>query len=59
MIGLPHELVTTGGVGTVWALLIQATVEPPAAGKVKVGGDTVYVYTHGAVAPVQSVYVHV
>lgn len=43
MIGLPHELVTTGGVGTVWALLIHATVEPPAAGNVNVGGDMVYV----------------
>ena len=42
-IGLPHELVTTGGVGTVWALVIHATVEPPAAGKVNVGGDMVYV----------------
>jgi len=59
VIGLPQELVTTGGVGTVCALLIQATVEPPAAGSVKVGGEMVYVYTHGAVEPVQSVYVQV
>ena len=57
--GLPHELLTTGGVGTTWALTIQATVEPPAAGMVKVGGETVYVYTHCPEAPVQSVYVQV
>ena len=36
--GTPHELFTVGGVGTVWALLIQATVEPPFAGRVNVGG---------------------
>jgi hypothetical protein len=36
--GAPHELLTTGGVGTAWALIIQGTVEPPAAGNVKVGG---------------------
>ena len=46
--GAPQELFTTGGVGTVCALLIQATVEPPGAGGVKVGaeivgGDIVYV----------------
>ena len=41
VIGLPHELVTTGGVGVVCALLIQATVEPPAAGSVNVGGEMV------------------
>jgi len=39
----PQELVTTGGVGTVCALLIHATVEPPAAGNVNVGGEMVYV----------------
>ena len=33
----PHELVTTGGVGIVCALLIQATVELPPAGNIKVG----------------------
>jgi hypothetical protein len=41
--GAPHEFVTTGGVGTVCAFEIHATVDPPAAGRVKVGGDTVYV----------------
>jgi hypothetical protein len=59
VIVLPHEFVTVGGVGTTWALLIHATVEPPAAGNVKVGGDIVYVYTHWADTPVQSVYVKV
>jgi hypothetical protein len=39
--GAPHELVAAGGVGTTCALTIQATVEPPAAGKVNVGGETV------------------
>jgi len=39
--GVPQELFTTGGVGVVWALLIQATVEPPAAGIVKVGAEIV------------------
>jgi len=34
----PHELVTLGGVGTTCALLIQATVDDPGAGKVNVGG---------------------
>ena len=53
--GAPHELFTTGGVGTVCALLIHATVELPAAGIVIVGGEMVYVYTHGADVPVQSV----
>jgi hypothetical protein len=43
VIVLPHELVTVGGVGTTCALLTHATVEPPAAGIVKVGGDIVYV----------------
>ena len=38
MSGVPHELFVGGGVGTTWAPLIQATVEPPAAGGVKVGG---------------------
>jgi hypothetical protein len=36
--GVPHELLTTGGVGTTCALLTHATVDPPAAGIVKVGG---------------------
>jgi hypothetical protein len=39
--GAPHELLTTGGVGTTCASLIQATVEDPPAGNVKVGGLTV------------------
>ena len=34
----PQELFTVGGVGTVCAAAIQATVEPPSAGKVNVGG---------------------
>ena len=34
----PHEFITVGGVGTVCALLTQGTFEPPAAGKVNVGG---------------------
>ena len=42
----PHELFTAGGVGTTWASLTHATVDPPAAGMVKVGGEIVYVYTH-------------
>ena len=41
--GDPHALMTLGGVGTVCALLIQATVEPPLAGTVKVVGLIVYV----------------
>jgi len=36
--GVPHELLTKGGVGTICASLIQATVELPAAGRVNVGG---------------------
>jgi hypothetical protein len=32
---------TTGGVGTVCASTIHATVELPAAGKLNVGGDIV------------------
>jgi len=39
--GAPHELLTAGGVGVVCALLIQATVDPPAAGIVIVGGEMV------------------
>jgi hypothetical protein len=39
--GVPQELVVAGGEGGVCALLIQATVEPPGAGGVNVGGDTV------------------
>ena len=39
--GVPQELFTTGGVGVVWALLIHATVDPPAAGIVKVGAEIV------------------
>jgi hypothetical protein len=41
--GVPQELFTTGGVGGVCALLIQATVDPPGAGGVKVGAEIVYV----------------
>ena len=41
--GVPHELLTTGGVGVVWAFAIQATVELPLAGIVNVGGVIVYV----------------
>jgi hypothetical protein len=59
VIGVPHELLTTGGVGTVCALLTQATVDAPGAGSVNVGGEIVYVYTHVPEVPVQSVYVHV
>ena len=44
--GVPQLLLTTGGVGTVCALLTHGTVDPPAAGIVNVGGLTVYVYTH-------------
>ena len=57
--GVPQELLTVGGVGTVCALTIHGTVELPAAGIVNVGGEIVYVYTHWAVAPEQSVYVQV
>ena len=39
--GAPQELFTTGGVGGVCALMIQGTVEPPAAGGVNVGGEIV------------------
>ena len=59
VIVVPHEFVTAGGVGTVWALIIHGTVELPLAGNVIVGGDIVYVNTHGYCVPVQSVYVHV
>jgi hypothetical protein len=57
--GVPQELFTTGGVGTTCASLIHATVDPPAAGSVNVGGVIVYVYTHWPDVPLQSVYVHV
>jgi hypothetical protein len=57
--GVPQELVTLGGVGTTCASATQATVEPPGAGNVNVGGVIVYVNTHCEVAPEQSVYVHV
>ncbi len=52
--GSPHELLTDGGVGTTCASEIHATVEPPSAGNVAVGGVIVYVYTHCPVVPVQS-----
>jgi hypothetical protein len=57
--GSPLELTTDGGVGTTCASAIHGTVDPPAAGNVKVGGFIVYVYTHCCDEPVQSVYVHV
>jgi len=41
VVGAPQELFTVGGVGTVCALLIQATVALPGAGAEIVGGDTV------------------
>ena len=37
----PHELFKAGGVGTVCAAAIQATVDPPSAGKANVGGEMV------------------
>ena len=57
--GAPQELLTTGGVGTTCASLMQGTVDPPAAGRVNVGGLIVYVYTQGNAFPLQSVNVHV
>ena len=57
--GVPHELFTVGGVGTVCASEIHATVALPGAGAAMVGGEIVYVYTHGVTAPEQSVYVQV
>ena len=39
--GVPHELFTVGGVGTVCALLMQATVALPGAGAEIVGGEIV------------------
>jgi hypothetical protein len=51
--------VAAGGVGTIRASKRQATVELPSAGKVKVGGVIVYVYTHGRLFPAQSVKVQV
>jgi hypothetical protein len=57
--GAPQELFTVGGVGTVCAFAIQATVALPGAGALIVGGEIVYVYTQGVAAPEQSVYVHV
>ena len=39
--GAPQELFTVGGVGTVCALDTQATVAPPGAGAVMVGGEIV------------------
>ncbi len=39
--GKPHELLTTGGVGTTCASLIHDTVELPFAGSVNVGGAMV------------------
>jgi hypothetical protein len=40
---VPHEFVTTGGVGTVCAKLTHPTVDPPAAGNENVGALIVYV----------------
>ena len=53
--GVPQELLTDGGVGTVCALLIQATVDAPFAGIVTVGGLMVYVNTYCTVDPLQLV----
>ena len=39
--GVPQELFTVGGVGTVCALIIQGTVELPGAGAVIVGAEIV------------------
>jgi len=39
--GVPQELFTVGGVGTVCALMIQGTVALPGAGADIVGGDIV------------------
>jgi hypothetical protein len=39
--GSPHELFTVGGVGTVCASAIQATVALPGAGAEIVGGEIV------------------
>jgi hypothetical protein len=58
-IGSPHELFTTGGVGTTCASLIHATTDEPAGGNVNVGGSIVYVYTQSCELPEQSGYVHV
>jgi hypothetical protein len=55
VVGAPHELFTPGGTGTTCASLIQATVALPGAGAVIVGGEMVYVYTHGFAFPAQSV----
>ena len=38
VIAEPQELFTAGGVGTVRAAATHATVDPPFAGKVNVGG---------------------
>ena len=53
--GVPQELFTDGGVGTVCAFTIHATVALPGAGAVIVGGEIVYVYTQGVAVPEQSV----
>ncbi len=58
-IGSPHAFVTTGGVGTVCASLLQGTVDPSSAGRLNMDGMTVYVYVQSADAPEQSVYVQV
>jgi hypothetical protein len=46
-------------VGTVCASTIHGTVDAPGAGSENVGALMVYVYTHGALFPEQSVYVQV
>ena len=57
---VPQELRTVGGVGTVCALMMQATVDDVLPGIVNVGGEIVYVYVHCAELPVaESVYVNV
>ena len=55
----PQELVTTGGVGTTCALLIQGTVDPSLAGKTNVGGASVMVACAVVVQPFMSVTVTV
>ncbi len=41
VMGVPQELLTTGGTGITWASAIQGTVDEPPAGTLNVGGETV------------------